>query len=92
MEVTKKNVQETADLLNIHIRDDEIDALTKSFVNLIDYFSVLDKAVLDIVAEEYRDNIFRVREGEVDSYPNPEKLIARSEEHEDNYVVIPNIL
>lgn len=92
MEVTKKNVQETADLLNIHIRDDEIDALTKSFVNLIDYFSVLDKAVLDIVAEEYRDNIFRVRDGEVDSYPNPEKLIARSEEHEDNYVVIPNIL
>lgn len=92
MDVTQKDVRETAMLLNIDIDDDEMETITKSFVKLIDYFSVLDKVEIDEESQVHGDEVCRFREGEAELREHTEDLIERSEEHEDNYVLIPNIL
>lgn len=92
MEVTQEDVLQTASLLNIDLHENEIELLTQSFTRLIEYFAVLDKASQNIEEEHYSDSIPRTRSDEAESCDNPEGLIARSEEHEDNFVLIPNVL
>lgn len=92
MEITKKDVLDTAELLNIALSEGEVQSLTESFANLINYFSVLNETVADIDDTEYCDDISRTREDEVVSYPKSGVIIARCEEYEDNFVVIPNVL
>ena len=94
MDITQKTVEETAALLNITLESHEIDELTERFRTLIDYFSVLDSIKLDIEDETLSvdNNIANMRDGTVHSFDNTHDLIECSEEHEDNYVLVPNLL
>ena len=93
MEITKKEVLETALLINLAIDDAEIEMITESFVVLINYFKVLDTVMLDTNDEDKSDDIFRLRDGHVAiERVDTERLVENSEEYEDNYILIPNIL
>ena len=93
MEVTKKDVLETATLLNIAIDETEVEVITKSFIALINYFNILDTVELDINDEDMGDDILRFRDGHTAmDREETTLLIENSEEHEDNYILIPNIL
>lgn len=93
MEVTKKDVLETALLINLAIDDAEIDMITESFIVLVDYFKVLDTVILDINDEDKSDDTLRFRDGYIAiERVDTEQLVEKSEEYEDNYILIPNIL
>lgn len=92
MEVNKEIVRTTAELVNIELDDHEVEILQEKFSLYLDYYSVLDK-VEDITdTATSADTIVRGREGDTHSYNNPHTLIEKSEEHEDGYVLIPNVL
>lgn len=92
--VTKEDILTTAALLNISIEDSELDALHRSFSQLVEYYAVMEMALQqEEPADQAEEQDYRVeyRNDNVEPHSNAAELIARSEEHEDDFVLIPHI-
>lgn len=89
------DIEETATLLQMSLDDTERKSLSHSLGQLIDYFEVMQTELsqeegMDVVEETPPQG-----QGRADSVliqDTTETLIERSEEHESNFVVIPNVL
>ncbi len=89
------DIEETATLLQMSLDDTERKSLSHSLGQLIDYFEVMQTELsqeegMDVVEETPPQG-----QGRADSaliQDTTETLIERSEEHESNFVVIPNVL
>lgn len=93
----------TAELMNISISGEQEEKILQSFDKLLDYFTVMNsisteqepaQGAHDEKAAAGDDEIARgaLRDAAPIPFENPAALIVRSEEHEDNYVLIPNVL
>ncbi len=96
--ITKQDVHNTASLLNISISEQEAETLQASLATLVEYFQVMEKALETDQAPTttthapIEESIAQYRDDQAYPYPHPESLIEKSEEHEENFVIVPNIL
>ena len=99
--IPKQNIYSTASLLNISISEQEADILQNSLTQIIEYFAIMEKALTSVqnIDTSITDDItataqtlVQYRNDEAQPYPDPKSLIEKSEEHEENFIVIPNIL
>ncbi len=88
----KEEIYQTADLLAIAITDEEAEKLTQSFSQLMEYFSVLQDTPISDGITQSVVNKGVLRNASVCQYDNPHELVERSEEHEDNFFIIPSVL
>lgn len=95
----KSTIEETAQLLCVSITNEREKKISQSFEELLTYFKVMNSVSTSDEsagsAESAHDGAHGngvLRDDVAKSYENTQALIERSEEHEAEYIVIPNIL
>lgn len=89
-----KDIAHLAQLSRLHLNDEETEAYTKQFDEIVAY---VDK-IKDVVSEDdsgvIESNEVRnvLREDVVSSYENPETIINEAPSHQDNFVKVKKIL
>lgn len=84
-----------ADLAMVELHEDEVDRLSGSITDMLEYFSLMQQ--IDVEGLEPTTHTLAdkttVRSDEVNTNPiNPADLINRAPEHDNNHIVIPNVL
>lgn len=92
--MNSKDIKHLANLSRLHLNEEEIEAYTKQFDEIVAY---VDK-IKDVASEDdsgvIESNEVRniLREDEVHSYENPEEIINEAPSHQDNFVKVKKIL
>ncbi len=95
-----RTIKETTQLLYVSVSPERQKIIGASFERLLEYFAVMKSVSVDEEVssknEDAEDNAMHaagvLRDGVAKSYENTQELIERSEEHEAQYIVIPNVL
>ncbi len=100
--MTRENIsiiEETAQLLYVSITREKEEEIARSFEELLQYFKVMDLVSTDSqttcstdIDTDTNQSIGVLRDDVARFFTDTQSLINRSEEHEEEYIVIPNIL
>jgi len=88
-----EQIKHLAHLSRLHLSDEEVDAYTKQFDEIVAYVDRIKEIASDssdIIESNEVKNI--LREDEVHSYVNPHSIIDEAPEHQDNFVKVKKIL
>ncbi|MBC8452219.1 MAG: Asp-tRNA(Asn)/Glu-tRNA(Gln) amidotransferase subunit GatC [Spirochaetes bacterium] len=90
-----EELRTTASLAMVELHDDEVERLSESVTDMLNYFSVMQK--VDITGLEPTTHALAefstVREDSAVINPVPsENLVARAPENDGNHIIIPNVL
>ncbi|MEN9921107.1 MAG: glutamyl-tRNA(Gln) amidotransferase, subunit [Candidatus Parcubacteria bacterium] len=93
--MNSKDIKHLANLSRLHLTDDEIDAYTKQFDEIVAYVDKIkefssNNEIPDQVGDDVPVNV--MREDKVDSYPQPETIVNEAPEYQDNFVKVKKIL
>ena len=95
MAITRTEILHLAELSNLSLSDEQVDALTIDLENIIGYISQLDELDTDGVEPSYQcfDMVNVWREDEIHKFEaDREKLLALSKEVYDNQIKVPKVL
>ena len=90
MKITKEEILKIANMSNLDLHDDEIPSLIKEIDDVLTY-AVRVKEVAADVEEPLTKNVNMFRE-DVVVKTNPELVLSRSPEREENFFVVPAVL
>jgi aspartyl-tRNA(Asn)/glutamyl-tRNA(Gln) amidotransferase subunit C len=88
-----KDIKHLAHLSRLHLTDEEVEAYTKQFDEIVAYVDKIKEVTSDsdgIIESNEAKNI--LRDDEVSSYQNPEAIIDEAPSHQDNFVKVKKIL
>jgi len=86
--VDAEEVRHVAELARVRLDDDEVEAFTEQFADILDYFEALDE-VPEADREEELVNV--MRPDEVEDGLTQEEALSNAEETEDGYFVGPKV-
>lgn len=92
--MNSKDIKHLATLSRLHLNDDEIDAYTKQFDEIVAYVDKIKEVTSDSGSEVIESNEVKnvLREDIVRSCQNPEQIINEAPSHQDNFVKVKKIL
>jgi aspartyl-tRNA(Asn)/glutamyl-tRNA(Gln) amidotransferase subunit C len=103
--MNSKDITHLAHLSRLQLTDEEIDAYTKQFDEIVAYVDKIKEVTdIDRHSREGGDPVLDsrlcgndmcvnvLREDEVSSYQNPEQIINEAPSHRDNFVKVKKIL
>jgi len=90
MKITKEEILKIANMSNLDLHDDEIPSLIKEIDDVLTY-AVRVKEVAADVEEPLTKNVNMFRE-DVVVKTNPELVLSRAPEREENFFVVPAVL
>ena len=92
--MNSQDIKHLANLSRLHLTDEEVDAYTKQFDEIVRYVDkikeVTSNSDLEIIESNEVKNV--LREDQVISYEKPESIIEESPSHQDNFVKVKKIL
>lgn len=92
--MNSKDIKHLATLSRLHLNDEEIDAYTKQFDEIVAYVDKIKEVTAEsdfnIIESNEVKNV--LREDIVNSYQNPEQIINEAPSHQDNFVKVKKIL
>ena len=86
--VDAEEVEHVAELARVDLDDDEVDAFTTQFAEILEYFEALDE-VPEVESEADLVNV--MRPDEVEESLTQEEALANAEESEDGRFKGPNV-
>lgn len=91
--MNSKDIKHLASLSRLHLTDEEVDAYTKQFDEIVAYVDKI-KEITSESNEVIESNEVRnvLREDNVSSYEQPEIIIDEAPSHQDNFVKVKKIL
>lgn len=92
--MNSQDIKHLASLSRLHLSDEEADAYTKQFDEIVAYVDKIKEiSAHDEIPHQVRDdNANTLREDIVNSYQNPEHIIDEAPSHQDNFVKVKKIL
>ena len=98
--MNSQDIKHLANLSRLHLSDEEVDAYTKQFDEIVGYVDKIKEVTNDEIPKQVRgdkdfgwdDNANTLREDVVNSYQNPEQIIDEAPSHQDNFVKVKKIL
>lgn len=92
--MNSKDIAHLAHLSRLHLTNEEIDAYTKQFDEIVAYVDKIKEISSVDITEDIQDDAPKniLREDVVTTYTNPEKIINESPRHHDNFVQVKKIL
>ncbi len=92
--MNSKDIKHLATLSRLHLTDEEVNAYTKQFDEIVAYVDkikeVTSNSDLEIIESNEVKNV--LREDQVISYEKPETIIDEAPSHQDNFVKVKKIL
>ena len=88
-----KDIKHLANLSRLHLTDEEVEAYTRQFDEIVAYVDKIKEVTSDsneIIESNEVKNV--LRDDEVFSYQNPETIINEAPDHQDNFVKVKKIL
>ena len=92
--MNNEQIKHLANLSRIHLTDEEVEAYTKQFDEIVAYVDKIKEVTSDSNSEIIESNEVKniLREDYVSSYEQPEIIIAEAPTHQDNFVKVKKIL
>lgn len=92
--MNSKDIKHLATLSRLHLNDEEIDAYTKQFDEIVAYVDKIKEVTAESDSNIIESNEVKnvLREDIVNSYQNPEQIINEAPSHQDNFVKVKKIL
>ncbi len=92
--MNKDDIKHLAHLSRLHLEDDEAEAFTHQFDEIVAYVDKIKEISSDLGSDIIESNEVRnvLREDIVVSYQNPENIINEAPSHSDNFVKVKKIL
>ncbi len=84
-------VQRCAKLANILLSQAQAEVVEKNFRTMLTMFETIEHYQLSTYSQEPQ-HVHSIRNDVAQPYSSPELLIGNSEDHEHNYVLLPNLL
>ncbi|MEY4440773.1 MAG: glutamyl-tRNA(Gln) amidotransferase, subunit [Candidatus Parcubacteria bacterium] len=93
--MNSKDIKHLANLSRLHLTDEEVDAYTKQFDEIVAYVDKIkefssNNEIPDQVRDDVPVNV--MREDKVNSYPQPENIVNEAPDHQDNFIKVKKIL
>lgn len=89
-----KDIKHLANLSRLHLKDEEVEAYTKQFDEIVAYVDKIKEVSSDsdsgIIESNEVKNVLRV--DIVKTYQNPQKIIEEAPSYQDNFVKVKKIL
>lgn len=92
--MNSKDIKHLATLSRLHLNDEEIDAYTKQFDEIVAYVDKIKEVTAESDSNIIESNEVKnvLREDIVSSYQDPEQIINEAPSHQDNFVKVKKIL
>lgn len=92
--MNSKDIKHLANLSRLHLTDEEVDAYTKQFDEIVAYVDKIKEVTADSDSDVIESNQVKnvLRDDVVNSYQNPEQIIDEAPSHQDNFVKVKKIL
>lgn len=91
MQITKEEVLKIAKIARIAVDEDEIEGYRKQLEDVLSYAACVKKIAAEIDATVSYKNINVFRQDSVERF-NPEEILQRAPDRQENYFVVPRIL
>lgn len=91
MKITKEEALKIAYISRIAIQDSEIEPLIKQLEAVLSYAERVTQVAAELNDQPSNNNVNFLRE-DVVAKQNPEPILQRAPEREENYFVVPKIL
>ncbi|MDD1674310.1 MAG: Asp-tRNA(Asn)/Glu-tRNA(Gln) amidotransferase subunit GatC [Methanomicrobiales archaeon] len=88
--VTQKDVVQIANLADVGIREEELDAFTVRFNTILEYFDILDQVPEGTRKKGGSYNVFR--DDTVEKSLPHEEVVGNAGDREDGYIKAPRVM